>query len=809
MTQRLLELLGAGDLSAGGTDVALEWAHPIPAWGWFPIVAAAIALGAWGYLRLEGSRVGRTLLAGLRSLLVLLLVVVLAGPQLVRRPESVQRDAVLVLVDRSASMSVGDNEPGKTRDDDLRAALAGAAPVWETLQKSHDILWLGFDSGVADLGEGARVPTLAGPEGRRTQIAAAIEQAWRRVGTRPVSGIVLFSDGRTTDPPGKSLVRQLTAKQIPVFTIAMGSPTPRLDLAVAKVVAPTAAFVNDQVPVSVEISKLGGSVAEDWPDATVELIDAATGAVLDSAPLTSTGAATRPPASDTNTDTRRITLTTRPTLVGDSTWRVRISRAGPPDPSPGNDAADVRLSLVDRKMRVAYFDGTPRWEYRYLKNLLVRETSIRSSTMLLASDKRFIQEGSEVMLAVPRTPAEWRDIDVVIMGDVRAELFSSSQLQALRDHVADSGAGLLWIGGPGATPMSWQGTPLADLLPMRIGAAGALSGGDTSEGSLQIWPEPIVVSPTAVATRLGVMRLATDTSAAADPLDTWPASLSNPAAGWSQLRWAQVIEPGRLKPAAEVLADARGVGSARAAPLVVTMRFGSGRSVYVGTDETWRWRYARGEQLPERFWIPLVRMLARERLALADKPAALSVAPQQPSTQQPVQINVQLLDQSILQTRPEGIRVRVTPEDQRRGEQPAELTLRASPGGDASGTSNANNTFNGQWLPLEPGGYRVDVIDPLLSSARLSARVDVRSADDERNNPQADHALLDSLARDTGGVALSAPRLVELPDLLPNRELRVLGTPEIRTLWDNPFTLGLLVAIVALEWVGRRLMRMP
>jgi hypothetical protein len=789
MMQRVLQLLGAGDLAGGGTDVRLEWAYPIPAWGWAPIVAAAFAIALWGYVRLEGSRIGRFTLATLRALLLLLLVVALSGPQLVRRPETVQRDAVVVMLDRSASMSVSDTDATRTREDELRAAITAATPTWQALSKDHDLLWMGFDSGVADLGEGAGVPTLAEPDGRRTQIAAALEQAWRRVGTRPVSGIVMLSDGRTTDAPGKSLVRQLTAKQVPVFTVPLGSATSRLDLAVARVQTPTAAFVDDQVPVSVELTRHGGLESDSWPAGSVELVDTATGAVLDTAPL--------PAGVEPN---QRVTLTTRPRTVGDAAWRVRIVTPGPADPSPVNDSADVRLSLVDRKLRVAYFDGTPRWEYRYLKNLLLRETSIRSSTMLLSSDKRFIQEGSEVMLSVPRTPEEWRGIDVVIMGDVRSELFSTPQLEALRDHVSKSGAGLLWIGGPGATPMSWRGTPLADLLPMRLSAGS--SSEDDGESSLRAWTEPIVVAPTAVATRMGVMRLTE--SAGADPLDFWPASLSNPGLGWSQLKWAQVIDPARLKPAAEILAEARGVNTSKTLPLVITMRYGSGRSVYVGTDETWRWRYARGEQLPERFWIPIVRMLARERLALADKPAALSVAPQQPSTQQPVQISVQLLDQSILQTRPEGVRVRVSPLEARKGEQNTELVLRAAPG-----NAEAGNTFGAQWVPLEPGPYRIDVIDPLLAGANLSARVDVRSTDDERNNPQADHALLEALAKDTGGQVLTPARLSDLQTLLLNRELRMPGTPEIRTLWDNPAVLALLISLVALEWIGRRLMRMP
>src|SRR5262249_55026621 len=118
------------------------------------------------------------------------------------------------------------------------------------------------------------------------------------------------------------------------------------------------------------------------------------------------------------------------------------------DLSEANNEVTLRLDLVDRPIRVGYFDGYPRWEYRYLKNLLVREGSIRSSIMLLAPDRRFLQEGTDPLLALPRNAQEWGQFDVIIMGDVRPELFSREQLDAMREVVAKRGGGLLWIGGP-------------------------------------------------------------------------------------------------------------------------------------------------------------------------------------------------------------------------------------------------------------------------------------------------------------------------------------------------------------------------
>ncbi|MBK7405797.1 MAG: hypothetical protein IPJ41_14545 [Phycisphaerales bacterium] len=74
-------------------------------------------------------------------------------------------------------------------------------------------------------------------------------------------------------------------------------------------------------------------------------------------------------------------------------------------------------------------------------------------------------------------------------------------------------------------------------------------------------------------------------------------------------------------------------------PTVVTMRFGAGRVVFVGSDELWRWRYGRGEALPERFYLPLVRLAGRGSLARAGRPVVLEAAPATIGVETPVRIS--------------------------------------------------------------------------------------------------------------------------------------------------------------------------
>jgi len=792
-------LFGLKTLSTGGEGVDLRWAHQLPLWVWVFITVGCLLLAGWSYWNLMGRKGARAGLAIVRTLLLLLLAALVAGPELVRQNDQVERDWVIVMADRSASLSVND-APGDaggrtTREQQLQQAVRAAWPTFAGLAQKRNVLFLGFDSGAYDL-RTATEPDgtitgidLAEANGRRTMLGQALEQTLRRVAARPVAGVVLLSDGRSSDSVGRTALKQLEARQVPVFTVPLGSAQPLTDMALNRLEVPSAAFVGDLVPVSVDIERLGGDPANPV-SGKLQLVDEKTDTVLDEVPLE-----TGPNAG------QRVTLTARPQDTGQATWTVRLA-LDTPDLTQENNRLPVRVDLVDRPIRVVYFDGYPRWEYRYLKNLLVREGSIKSSTLLLASDKRYIQEGNEPLDILPRTQEAWNEFDVIVMGDLRPNLFTEDQLNQIRSLVADRGAGLLWVGGPGATPGAWRGTPLADLIPFGMAPSESANGPQT-------FLDPVVLTPGPAAARYGVLQMGDNLR------DPWPEHLSALAQGWNTFRWAQRIDAASIKPTTEVLALASpttntGGSSSAPTPLIMTMRYGAGRVVYVGTDETWRYRYARGETLTERLWIPLVRLLARESLGRAGKPAIIEVNPDRAQVNQQVQVSVQLLDQTFVDRRPEAITVRLVPQADagataNRPQSPIDLTLKPESPGEGGGPSNR---FTGSWVATEPGNYRVEPSDQLLTGLDLSAKLEVVLPDDELRVPQTDHASLAALSEATGGKVLLASELSQLPDLLPNRELHLLGTPDVETLWDKPIVWTVLLLLLICEWVGRRLIKL-
>jgi hypothetical protein len=785
-------LFALRELGFGQEGVSLGFDRPLPTWGWALVVMGCLALGWWGYRRLEGPRAARLALAGVRAGLLLVLVVLACGPRLERVNERLEPDWVLVLVDRSVSMRVADapmavaGAARATRDQQARALLERHGPMFAELARDREVVWLGFDAAAFDLrartpGEALDTgpPGLPEADGRRTALGAALGGALTRAAARPLSAVVVFSDGRSIDAPSAAALRRLVGERVPVHVVPLGSPGASTDVAIAQAVAPEAAFAGDQAPVQVRLDRRGPAAGSSG---VLRLEDRVSGEVIDEV---------RVEAGDERwqEDAAEATLVAGELAAGEADWVVRFV-PDEPDLLVENDSAELRVRVVDRPLRVLYIDGRPRWERRYLTSMLLREPSVRSSSLLLAARRSFIEEGDVAIGFPPTSDEAWAEYDVVVLGDVRSGMFSTEQLDQLREHVASRGAGLLWIGGANHTPSSWRGTPLEDLLPFRMD-----QGAGVARSS-----QPVVMDRTASGARLGVLRLD-------ESLAEWPGYLSDPATGWNRFWWWQRIEEAALKPTAEVLATfAPAEGAGPGTPAVMTMPYGAGRVVYVATDEVWRYRYARGEPLFERFYLPLVRMQARGRLARTGAEAALSVSPRPALVERPARVEVRLLEQSLVDRRLPAVRAQVRRiEEGGQAGAAQSLTL----GVEDTGARRAlSQGYAASWLPTEPGVYEIAVDEPLLAALGLRIEVEVLADSDELRDPMADHELLASLAERTGGRVLGIDTLGELPEALPRREVVIAGQPQLEPLWDRPIVLVVLLVLMAIEWVGRRLIRL-
>lgn len=830
-------LFGLSRISLGDADTVLGWRYALPAWAWALIVLGALGLAVWSYSRLLGPRSLRMTLAGVRALLLILVAALLAGPTLVRHDERVERDWLLTLVDRSASMQVQDKVDAATgepvsRDAQLRRAIRRQLAVFEGgdetpgLEQQRHLDWLGFGAQVRSIGPARELDAWPEADEPATHIRTAIEQALRRAAGQPISGIVLFSDGRSPQATDAELVHRLQQRAVPVFAVPLGADPMPLDLAVGTVDHPVRAFVDDIVPVSVTVNQLSGEEAVDPQHVRVRLADIETDEVLDETTLAEAGVGLNEP----------VRLTGRESEVGERPWRIEVRYENPRgqgSQGEGGEGADggelvtarelvtennqrrFNLDFIDRPIRVLYVEGYPRWEYRYLNTLLVREDSVESSMLLLSADRDFAQEGDIPITRLPMTAEEIEPYDVVILGDVPANYFSSEQIALLRDHVAANGAGLIWLGGERHTPASYADTPLASLLPMR--QPGSVTRLSAPGGRIEMRPTPM-------AHALNVLALHPPTSAPVDDaggLDALDADTAAP--DWPEdlppLYWAQSL--GALKPTAEPLAVTAAPGAAgEPEPMVVRLRYGAGQSIYLATDESWRWRYGRGEWYYQQYWLQLLRKLGRARVEEASPQADLRVSQQRVDEQQPVVVELTLRDPALLERDLPRIALdahRASTEDRRVGEVEADaprvdrFELRPVETEDTFDADDPaavpRRVYRATWQPTASGLLELRANEPALAGLDLSRQVEVVAPDDELRRPQPDHDRLARLAEQTGGAVIELDELHRLAELVPNRERR-LPTDVSEPIGNSALALILILGLLTLEWVLRKVIRL-
>ncbi len=260
-------------------------------------------------------------------------------------------------------------------------------------------------------------------------------------------------------------------------------------------------------------------------------------------------------------------------------FAVTIALAGSAALPPAPASADPR-GVTERPIEVLHIEGIPVWEYRYLKNLLVRDPSFAFRGVLLSADPDFPQAASPDLQ--PLTPGDVARIDpdaydVIILGSLRPGDVARVDLDGIARHVR-RGGGLIVRLGEETDDRPFRGTALEELLPVRLAEVGTVH---TARGAGFALAAPAAQEEHPAARAL----------AKAAPLP----NMYTHVHAWPRQDAATIIRiEGELCPA------------------VVTGRHGRGRTTAVLVDETWRWRAGVGDRVFGAFWRALVDDAAPE-----------------------------------------------------------------------------------------------------------------------------------------------------------------------------------------------------
>jgi len=719
------------------------------------IAAVAIAFVSYRILRARVHWKERAVLATLRLVALGILLFCIFRPVLVVKAAVAQQNVVGILIDDSRSMQL--NDAGGTRADLIRRTFANPdSPIMKALSERFLIRTFRFSSSTTRLSAPGEMTF----NGTQTRLANAIESARQELAGLPVSGLVLVTDGAdTTDGSVADALLASKAESLPLFTVGVGQDRLSKDIQVGRVSTPRTALKGTSLLVDAVLTQTG------YAGQTVTLDVKDEGRIVGSQPV-------RLP-SDGDPVSVRVRFTAD--KAGPRVFRLEVS------PQPGevvtqNNQRDVQIDVRDRRERILYYEGEPRFEMKFIRQAIRDDPNLELVTLQRTAENKFYRmdvdaAGGELAGGFPKTREELFKYRGIVLGSVEASAFTADQLHMIADFVDVRGGGLLVLGGQRSfAEGGFAGTPIADALPVVIGKAGS---GFTH----------VKVHPTRAGEAHAVTQLGDTEEASAERWKTMP-SLST----------VNLIE--EIKPGATALLSGTD-DRHRERVVLAYQRYGRGKSIAFPVQDAWLWRMHASmrveDKTHENFWRQMLRWLVDgvpdvvEARPLSDRVEA----------GQPVTLTADVVDDRFVELNDANVVAHVT-----------------SPSGQVSAiplqwTGERNGQYRGVLPTFENGWYEARVEATRDGKSVGTAVTHVRTApDDAEYFDAAMHApLLQRIAQETGGRFYHADDVASLPEDLKYSGRGVTAVEE-RELWHMPALLISLVGVLCVEWGLRRYWRL-
>lgn len=776
----------------------------------------------------------RVILPALLRLAAVLLLGLVSLPQL--RATFVQESwpDVVILLDTSASMSTKDrfNDPAvRAKSDELLASVN--LPEGDRLRlaqalltrkdgeylnrlltkrqvRLHVFTMAEQERPLTELNEPGDVSTAgtrinsAVADGEASRLGDAIQNVLKKFRGGSLSAVVAFTDGVVTS--GDDLTRagrEAARHNVPLYLIGLGESVDPPDLILSDLKADDVVLKGDQLVFEARLTAKGPN-----PPSAVPVV------LYERQGEKKTERNRQTVNVDPNGKPVPVRLVHTPDEVGEKTFVIEVPVQTGEAETLNNRMERVVLVTDSKRLKVLMLDGQPRYEYRFVKSLLERETEEAKNTraveldvlLLDASNGHWTSDKSgERLRGVTPTKSQLFEYDVVIFGDLDpTQVPKANQFfNDLAEFVKAKGGGLLFIAGEHATPHKLFDTPLGELLPVTQTEAAAKTGGPP---------------PTSIDTPLADGYLPKLTPLGrTHPLFRFVPDEDENAKIWEGLKPFYWTSTGwRKKPSAEVLAvhptkppEAGDSGANH--PLVLQHFVGSGRVVFFAFDETWRWRWRSSEERFNHFWTQAVRTAARSRVTRielkTDKQTAyrrndpIRLTVRFPDDQKPPEVNtavkVQMTRKPIL---PPGRTVPVGADEPAR-------TVTLSAVKDPKAGDAPTRVYETLLLGALEGEYTFTLVEgsPTGQANRPRAEARVLPPPGERDRLEMDRAELSRAAAESRGKFYTLADADKVIDDLPEVERVPLNDPTpLMQVWNHALLYILIATLLGCEWWVRR-----
>ena len=779
---------------------------------------AALCLGGIGlllvmltYWRSPLSIAARCLAGLLKTAGILLLAACLVNPLWSSTRARPGANIFALLVDNSQSLTSRDAGSKVTRGEDVAKVLsddqsgANNPSHWlSRLQQDFDVRRYTFD---ARLNQTSNFDDVAF-DGATSSLAKSLETLRDRFSSRPLAGVMLFSDGNVTDLlAGKVAVDDLP----PVYPVVVGKAKGLKDVRIDQVATSQTSFEDAPITIRADVSSLGYSN----PQFVGELFDE-DGTLVESQTI---------PSGDTG-KSASLRFQVKPTKRGVTFYRLRVSASGENDQfdnpessreaTLANNETQIKVDRGTEKHRILYVSGRPNWEFKFLRraiegdeqvdlvgliriarreprfdfrgrdgetsNPLFRgfdgddeETEEYDQPVLIRLNTR---DADEMREGFPKGEEELFGFDAIIIDDLEAGFFTADQQDLIDRFVSKRGGGLLMLGGQESFRNGkYDRTPIGRMLPVYIDReattvpSSRLKMSLTRDGWLQPW-----------------VRLRANERDEEDRLAEMPT-------------FHTINRVGSIKPGAIVMASVKDEAQ-NEWPALIVQRYGRGRTAAMTVGDLWRWRirdpkgHKQDEQLDasdlSKSWRQTIRWLVADVPHRID--ASVRFEPEEGPTA--LRLVVRVRNEKFEPLDNASVRFEIQPPDD--GER---IDIDAEPSAAESGR------YDLRFRSREPGAYRATayVIDDegeTVGTAKLGWTSDPTRREFASVAPNVE--LMQELAEQTGGEILQLDDVENFASTLATRRAPV--TEEWTwPLWHQSWVFLVAIGCFIGEWGIRRM----
>ena len=594
--------------------------------------------------------------------------------------------------------------------------------------------------------------------GTRTHLGQALQRAHEELTGVPLSGLVLVTDGADNAEGGLGdALLSLQASNVPVFTVGVGREEFERDIQMSRVDTPREVLKGASVAVDLVVTHRG----YEGQTVTVQ--------IEDEGRIVGTEDVQLPADGEPRTVRMRFTAAEE----GPRLFSFRVS-SQPGEMVTQNNFRQALVVVKDRREKILYFEGEPRWEVKFLRRAVEDDENLQVTILQRTAENKFLRlavDGPDDLVGgFPKTRSELFRYRGLVLGSIEANHFTPDQLRMIADFVNRRGGGLLMLGSNRSfAEGGYAGTPVADVLPVGLNSSG------------EDFEESFFAEVSVEPTRAGATHPSTQIA------DTEQASLAR----WNELPPVTIVNP-----ITDVKAGATTLLTSAPYNLVVLafQRYGAGKSLAFPVQDSWMWQMHAEvpveDQTHETFWRRLLRWLVE---GVPDR-VVPGVRHDRVQPGDVVTITAKVGDSNFEELNNSTVVAVVTDPSGDLNEIPMEWT------------AEEDGEYEATFSALQEGFYAIAVEASNGEEFLGEDSVYVQSApsDDEYYDSTMRGHLLQRVADETKGRFYTTDNVGSLVD-----DIQYVGggvtVVEEQDLWDMPAVLLLLIMLVLGEWSYRRM----